>query len=172
VTTLDRLQPLGDDAIRMIVETPRGSNIKLKYEPALGLFTVSRALPLGMSYPFDWGFVSGTRSEDGDPLDALALQSSATYPGVMLPCRALAVVDVEQNGKGGKRVQNPRLILMPNWHDQLGELEKVKDLPKRLKAEIELFFLSTTFFTDKQAKIAGWRGSKAAMQVLRASITS
>ena len=173
MTLLDRLQPIGEGGeIRMIVETPRGSNIKLKYEPSLGLFTVSRALPLGLNYPFDWGFVPGTQSQDGDPLDALALHDAATYPGVLLPCRALGIVDVEQTGKSGKREANPRLILMPTWHDRLGELEKVKDLPNRLKAEIEQFFLNTTFFTDKDAEITGWRGPKAAMKVLRETSTA
>ncbi|MDQ6703822.1 MAG: hypothetical protein M3Z96_12400 [Pseudomonadota bacterium] len=43
------LQPYGDNRqLRMIVETPRGSNIKLEYEPELRAFTVSRALPLGL----------------------------------------------------------------------------------------------------------------------------
>lgn len=170
MTSIDTLKAVSeDDEIRMIVETPRGSTIKLKYEPGLGLFTVARALPLGTSYPFDWGFVPGTRSDDGDPLDALALHDAATYPGVMLPCRTLGVVDVEQRGKGGKREQNPRLILMPTWHDRPGELEKAKDLPDRLKAEIEQFFLNATFFTTKDARITGWRGPKSAMKTLRAS---
>ena len=43
------LEPYGDNRqLHMIVETPRGSNIKLEYEPGLGAFTVSRALPLGL----------------------------------------------------------------------------------------------------------------------------
>lgn len=52
----------------------------------------------------------------------------------------------------------------------LGELEKAKDLPNRLKAEIEQFFLNATFFTNKDARITGWRGPKSAMKTLRASI--
>jgi inorganic pyrophosphatase len=86
----ERLEPFdahGD--LRMIVETPRGSNIKLKYDSQLELFTVSRALPLGLAYPFDWGFGPGTRGEDGDPIDALALHDCASYPGILQPCRAL-----------------------------------------------------------------------------------
>src|SRR5204863_454587 len=68
-------------------ETPRGSNIKLDYEPEMRAFTVSRALPLGLVYPYDWGFIPGTNGEDGDLIDALAVHDGATYPGVILPCR-------------------------------------------------------------------------------------
>jgi inorganic pyrophosphatase len=45
---------------------------KLSYDPDLEVFTVTRALAVGITYPFDWGFIPGTIAEDGDPLDALA----------------------------------------------------------------------------------------------------
>ena len=45
--SLIELSPYGKNGeMRMVVETPRGSNIKLEYEPKLRAFTVSRALPL------------------------------------------------------------------------------------------------------------------------------
>jgi inorganic pyrophosphatase len=70
---LTRLDPFDDDHIlRMVVETPRGASVKLTYAPDLGSFTVTRALALGITYPFDWGFIPGTTADDGDPLDALA----------------------------------------------------------------------------------------------------
>ena len=49
--------PAFDDEgeLRVIVESPKGSNIKLKYEPTLGVFRIKRGLPLGLAYPFDWG---------------------------------------------------------------------------------------------------------------------
>jgi inorganic pyrophosphatase len=78
---IDAFSPDGE--LRMIVETPRGSAVKLKYEPELKAFTISRAMPLGVTYPFDWGFIPDTEGEDGDPLDALAIHDSATYPGVI-----------------------------------------------------------------------------------------
>jgi inorganic pyrophosphatase len=159
--------PFGDDAeLQMIVETPRGSSVKLKFEPKLEIFTVARALPLGLTYPFDWGFIPGTEGEDGDPIDALALHDASTFPGVLLPCRALGV-EIDQRGKNGGREANPRLILMPVWHDRLGEMEKAAELPQRLKQEIEQFFLSATFFTGKDARLKGWRGPKAAEKLIR-----
>jgi inorganic pyrophosphatase len=42
----------------MIVETPRGSAVKLKYEPELKAFTISRAMPLGV---LDWTNVLSPR---------------------------------------------------------------------------------------------------------------
>src|ERR1700758_4458903 len=62
-----------DGTLRVIVETPRGSNVKLKYDQSCRTFTVSRALVAGLSYPFDWGFVPGTQGDDGETLDALAI---------------------------------------------------------------------------------------------------
>jgi inorganic pyrophosphatase len=164
---LAKLAPFDkDDALQMIVETPRGSGVKLVYDPQTRVFTVKRALAVGISYPFDWGFIPGTEGEDGDPVDALALHDNATYPGVVLPCRPLGVVDVSQAGEHG-REQNPRVILIPTWHDRMGDLEKASGLPDRLKQEIEQFFLSATFLTGKDARIEGWRGPNAVMQLVK-----
>jgi inorganic pyrophosphatase len=166
---LSQLDPFEqDDILRIVVETPRGATIKLTYEPDLMTFTVTRALALGISYPFDWGFIPGTIADDGDPLDALAVHDSATYPGVILPCRPLGVVDVTQKGKRG-REDNPRLIVMPIWHDRLGDFEKASGLPDRLKKEIEQFFVSATFFTGKDVRIEGWRGPKAALRLIEST---
>jgi inorganic pyrophosphatase len=76
-----------------VVECPRGSAVKLKYEPRLGAFTVSRALPLGLTI-LSTGFIPGTLAADGDPLDALALHDVGAYPysmtkGAYMPLRAL-----------------------------------------------------------------------------------
>jgi hypothetical protein len=91
----------------MVVETPKGSLVKLEYDEQLGHFTISHGLALGITYPFDWGFVPGTLGEDGDPIDALAIHDAATYQGVIMTCKALGVVDVEQKAKKG-RISNPR----------------------------------------------------------------
>ena len=81
----------------VVVESPRGSALKLKYEPRWNAMTVSRPLILGVTFPFDWGFVPSTTGADGDPLDALVFWDVSSYPGVVLPCRAIGVLQVEQN---------------------------------------------------------------------------
>jgi inorganic pyrophosphatase len=102
-------------------------------EVKLGAFTVAHSLPLGLSHPFDWGFVPSAQAPDGDPLDILILHEASTYPGVVLPCRPLGVVEMDQEEKEGERERNDRVIVLPAWHDRVGELEHPSDLPTRLR---------------------------------------
>jgi inorganic pyrophosphatase len=59
--------------LNVVVDTPQGSRNKFKYDEELGYFKVSKALPLGAVFPFDFGFLPSTCGEDGDPLDILVL---------------------------------------------------------------------------------------------------
>jgi inorganic pyrophosphatase len=167
MTKLNNLEPFDKDGhIRMVVETPRGSTVKLEYDTESARFAVSHGLALGVSYPFDWGFVPGTIAEDGDPIDALALHENTTYPGVILTCTAVGVVDLEQKSKKG-RIANPRLILRPIWYERMDAVEDATKLPKKLREQLEQFFVSATFFTGKEPKIIGWRGPAAAKSLIR-----
>jgi len=99
----------------------------------------------------------------GDPLGILILHEASTYPGVVLPCRPLRVVEMDQEEQGCKRERNDRVIAMPAWHDRVREFENASDLPERLREEIEQFFLSTTFFTAKKPEILGWKGPERSL---------
>jgi inorganic pyrophosphatase len=168
MASLARIPAHGDNgALQVVVECPRGASMKLKYDDRLEAFTIVRAMPLGLTYPFDWGFIPGTLAADNDPLDALVIHDSATYPGVVLPCRAIGLVEVTQDGPKGKRIHNDRIIARPLWQDRMGDLADVKQMPARLRQEIERFFLSAVFFTDKKAKIRGWRGGHQAAAAIR-----
>ena len=79
------------EGVLVVVETPAGSRVKLKLDPELGHVTVSRPLPLGLHYPFDWGFIPSTKAEDGDPLDVLIWLDEPTFPGCLVTVRPVAV---------------------------------------------------------------------------------
>jgi len=152
-----------DGAIHVVVESPRGATVKLKYEPALGVMTVARALPLGLAYPYDWGFVPGTAAADGDPVDAMIVWDAASYPGTVVRCRAVGVVRLEQDRKGGGgRIRNDRLILLPVKYERGAPVEDADDLPRRLREELEQFFLMTVVFGKKNPRVLGWGGAAEA----------
>ena len=153
-------------ALRVVVEAPRGSSLKLEFDPKLRLFTISRELPLGVAYPFDWGFVPGTCGDDGDPLDAMVLHHQPSYPGVVLPCRILGMVEIDQREQKSKRVTNNRIIATPNWHEALSTLEEVRDLPICVRKQIEQFFVSSVAFMGKELVVRGWASSKKAKQFI------
>jgi Inorganic pyrophosphatase len=54
-----------DHAVNIVIESPRGSTVTLKYDPNFEVFTLSRPLADGPVYPYDWGFVPSTRASDG-----------------------------------------------------------------------------------------------------------
>jgi inorganic pyrophosphatase len=166
---IDRLRPTaGEGEIHVLVESPAGATTKIKWEPALGLFTLSRPLPLGQAYPHDWGFVPGTKAADGDPLDALVLSEGTTYPGLVIRARPIGIVLLEQNAEGGGRERNDRLVTVA-CSAARREVQDTSDLTRRIQEEIEQFFLNVTFFEPKEAVILGWGGPEEAWKQVRSS---
>ncbi len=156
-------------AVRVVIESPRGATVKLKYDSALRAMGHSRPLPLGLAYPYDWGFIPGTRAQDGDPLDALIYWDVESFPGVVVPCRAIAVVRLEQDSKTNGRVRNDRILAVPVKHSRGDLIASPDDLPARVKDEIAQFFLSTIFFEPKNPRLLGWGGPEEAGKLVDAS---
>jgi inorganic pyrophosphatase len=156
------LPPRDDSgALHVVVESPRGTRTKLKYSPTLRTFVLSRPLVLGVAYPYDWGFVPGTRAPDGDPVDAMIVADVGTFPGVVVCCRPLAVLRIEQNAKhGGGRVRNDRIVAEPT-----GVRRASGGLAEAVREELEAFFVSTTLFEGKDVRLLGW-GDPAAAEAL------
>jgi len=157
MATLDQLPSHDADGnLRVVIETPRGATTKLKYDPELGVFVHSRALTLGLSYPYDWGFVPSTRAEDGDPLDVMVVHDATSFPGVVIACRPLALLLVTQRKAGGnpdQRVRNDRVIAVPARDQRLARQTR---LDERVKAELERFFEAAVWFSEKEARMEGW----------------
>ena len=158
------------DVFRVIVESPRGASAKLKFDPACDAMTLSRPLPSGLTYPHDWGFIPGTRMADGDPLDAMLLWDTPSFPGVVIPCRALGVVKIDQRkAKGSGRERNDRVMAMPLKAPRFDHLREVRNLSARSKEELEQFFIHVTALEDKDIRIEGWAGPAAAIRLIRKS---
>ena len=156
------------DVFHVVVESPRGSSIKLKYDPELGAMSISRPLAAGVAYPFDWGFVPSTQAEDGDPVDAMLYWDVATFPGVVVPCRALGVIQIEQNRSDSRgRARNDRILALPVHARREHELRSAMALPRRMRDELEHFFIATTALEGKDAKILGWAGPDDALALLK-----
>jgi inorganic pyrophosphatase len=161
-----------DDTFHVIVESARGSTLKLKYEARWDVMSVSRPLPLGLTFPYDWGFVPSTRAADGDPLDAMLLWDVASYPGVVVPCRAIGVLHVEQNRVDhdrSSRIRNDRIMSIPVDTRREQAITTLEQLPARVRQELEQFTMAATALEGKDVRIVGWGDAAAALTLVRES---
>lgn len=163
---LDKLPALQDGKVHVVVEASRGMTAKCKYDPRRGLFVLGKPLPHGLAYPFDWGFVPGTRAEDGDPLDALVLHDAACPVGCLIECDPLAVLEIEQQEKGKKKQRNDRFLLRPA-SDQTVSKDALTD---RMKRELEQFFEGVVLGQGKTLTLLGWKDDVAALRAIKASV--
>ena len=164
---------VGGTTFRVVVESPRGSAAKLKFDPTMEVMTLSRPLTMGVTYPFDWGFIPGTAASDGDPLDAMLLWDTPTFPGVVIPCRALGVVQVDQRkARGGGRERNDRVVAIPLKAPRFEQFRTVRDVPRRIRRELEEFFVQVTALEGKDVKILGWTGPEAVVRLIKRSTTT
>src|SRR5215217_7190301 len=95
--------------INAVVETPKGSRNKYVYDEETDTMKLKKALPAGMVFPFDFGFIPSTIAEDGDPMDILVLTDAPTFAGCLVECKVLGIIKVEQKKKG-ELVRNDRVI--------------------------------------------------------------
>lgn len=163
--SLDRL-PTWDEkgVLNVVVESPRGSGVKLKYDPQLGAMTLSRPLPLGVVFPFEFGFAPQTRAGDGDPLDVAVLMDVGTFPGVVLRCRPVGVVRASQKAQDGSdaRVRNDRLVAIAVDDRRRAHVKEAADLSARERDEIERFFVAAVALEGKDLELLGWGDARAA----------
>jgi inorganic pyrophosphatase len=154
--------------VHVVVETPRGARAKVKWEPGLGAMKLTKPMMLGLEFPYDFGFIPSTHAEDGDPLDALVIHEAATWPGLVIACRAAGVVKVRQREKHKRQwVRNDRIIAIPE-EDQRGEaITDARDLAKPMREQLEKFFVASVALKEKELDFLGWGGPAEAEGLIR-----
>jgi inorganic pyrophosphatase len=152
-------------SVNIIIETPRGSTQKYALDKKTGLFKLKKIMPTGMIFPFDFGFIPETIGEDGDPLDAMIISEFASFPGCIIECRSIGVLEAEQKSKKEK-VRNDRYFFIPKLSKQFEHIESLNDIPKNQLKEIEEFFIQYNKIDGKEFHILGIESPKSAIKLL------
>ena len=127
--------------VHAVVETPRGSRAKLKFDPKLGAFTLANPLPI---------------------------HDAATYPGLVLTCKPIGVLEVLQSSKG-KKETNDRVFVVPDRSPFERDLQDIRRLPSRAIQKSEKFFEATNALEAKTLKFLGWHGPAKAIKTIKKS---
>ena len=156
-----------DDAIlQVIIETPKGSRNKYAFEEEQRVFELKKVLPAGMTFPYDFGFVPGTKAEDGDPTDVLVLMDEPAFPGCVLKCRVIGIIEGEQGNKK-MRERNDRVVAIEKANHSFADIKHIDDLGKQFLLELQEFFVNYHQLSGEQYRVIAVKGPKEARKRIK-----
>jgi inorganic pyrophosphatase len=170
-TPLNELPALDPDSgcLNVVVDTPRGSRNKYKFDEAHGQWRLSKILPQGLSFPYNFGFVPSTQGEDGDPVDVLLLTDEPVFPGCVVPAQLIGVLEAEQT-EDAKTTRNDRFIAVVETRYNPAELHSLEEMGRQRLDEIVHFFVSYNEMEGRQFKPLARHGAGRAREVLEQAI--
>ena len=112
-----------------------------------------------MTFPYDFGFVPSTLAEDGDPTDVLVLMDEPAFPGCLLKCRCVGIIEGEQE-KGKKVERNDRIVAIEQANHSYAHIKRIDDLGKKFVKELEEFFVNYHKLSGKEYRILDVKGPR------------
>ncbi len=169
-TSVNALPAVDPDSGRLnvVVDTPKGSRNKYKFDEQSGQWKLSKVLPLGMSFPADFGFIPSTQGEDGDPVDVLLLMDEPAFPGCVVSARLIGVIEAEQT-EAGKTVRNDRLVAVVETLYNPAEYSSLDQVNRHRLDEIEHFFVAYNQMEGRQFQPLARRNADRAQRLLEAA---
>jgi len=151
------------EAFNVVIEIPAESDpIKYEVDKESGAVFVDRFLTTAMYYPCNYGYVPQTLAGDGDPVDVLVITPYPLHPGVVVPCRALGILKMEdESGVDGKVLAVPTSKIL-KMYDSWKSVDDIN--PMRLKAISHFFEHYKDLEEGKWVKVLDWEGVAAAHQ--------
>jgi inorganic pyrophosphatase len=119
----------------VVVEIPAGSRNKYEIDHVTGEVRLDRMLFTSTRYPYDYGFVKNTLSQDGDPLDALIMLDEPTFPGCVVSCRVIGMLNMTDEAGG-----DDKLLCVAAGDVRKSYLQDLNDVPAYELSEIKHFF--------------------------------
>lgn len=156
--------PIGERApeqVNVVVEIPRGSSNKVEYDPETGVFRLDRILYSPLYYPCEYGFIPGTHSPDGDPLDILVLSTQPTFTGCVMRARPVGVLKMSDD-----RGQDDKVLGVAADDPRFDGVSRLADVSSHLLTEIEHFFAVYKDLEQKEVDIQGWEPEQTALALI------
>jgi inorganic pyrophosphatase len=152
---------LAPEEFNVIIEIPMNADpIKYEVDKKSGALFVDRFMMTAMHYPANYGYIPRTVSADNDPVDVLVHTPFPLLPGVVVRCRAIGLLRMEDEAGG-----DAKLLAVPT--DKICPLfshwRSIADVPEIRLRQIQHFF---EHYKDleggKWVKVVGWVGIEEA----------
>jgi inorganic pyrophosphatase len=167
-----KLKPVDADdkqLLRVVIETPKGSRNKFAFDQQEHIFELKKVLPAGMAFPYDFGFVPSTKADDGDPVDVLVLMDEPAFPGCVLSCRPIGVIEGEQIQENKEPIRNDRIVAVEKEAHSWADIDTIDDLGKHFLRELEDFFVQYHQLSNKKYRVLEVKGPGHARKLVKSS---
>ena len=151
------------EVVEIVVEIPRGSRNKYEFDEEAHVYRLDRVLSSAVFYNFDYGFIEGTRADDGDHTDALLIIDEPTFTGCRVWARPVGVLEMRDD-KG----VDFKVLCVAEADPNQAHVEALEDVRPHRLVEIEHFFETYKMLEDKTVDVLGWRDRPRALEILRA----
>jgi inorganic pyrophosphatase len=148
--------------IQALIEIPKGSRNKYEFDHACGVIRLDRVLYSSVHYPTDYGFITGTLSSDGDPLDLLVVTDEPTFPGCFVRARPVGTLDM-MDEKG----EDEKILAVPQDDPRFGGVRQLSDLGEHWPREIAAFFRTYKELQGLQTEVRNWHDVDVAWRIIR-----
>ncbi len=153
------------EQVNVVIEIPQGSLIKYEMDKESGMIMVDRFAFTTMGYPANYGYVPGTMSGDGDPVDVMVLSMYPIQPGAFIAAIPIGMLEMEDEaGVDAKVIAVPPLKVDPFF----GKYQTIEEVEDSIKERIMHFFNHyKELEKNKWVKVTGWKGKGAAIEEVR-----
>jgi inorganic pyrophosphatase len=163
--------PIGPNApeeVRTIIEVPKGSSNKYRYYPKAEAFRYDRTLYSPLFYPYDYGWICGTKSPAYDrPLNCLVIAKNPTFTGCMVEARPIATLRMSDD-KG----YDPKILCVAVNDPRLDGTIVKADLSDHTLIEVQHFFEIYQALERGEVKIDGWADTAETYELIRSAMVS
>jgi inorganic pyrophosphatase len=150
------------ELLNAVIETVRFSRSKIDFDAKLGVYRFHDLLPVGMVFPFHFGFIPSTLGEDGDPLDIVVVTEATLATGCVVSARLVGVIEAEQMEPRKAAERNDRLIAVADGDHSQKHIREFENFQPGLVDELERFFSVYANFKGREWKPVRRGNSKKA----------
>jgi inorganic pyrophosphatase len=145
-----------------------GAPVKYEIDKDSGAVFVDRVVNTPMFYPCNYGFVPNTLHADGDPTDVLVICDFPLQPGVVIRCRPVGVLKMEDDGGMDDKLIAVPVVKVDPFQAHINDLD---DIPQKTRDRIKHFFEHYKDLEEgKWVKVIGWGHRAEAEEILATSL--
>jgi inorganic pyrophosphatase len=153
--------------INVLIEIPAGSKNKYEFDKDMNAMALDRVLSSSVQYPYDYGFIPNTLGNDGDPLDGMVMMDQPTFPGCVIACRPIGMLEMIDGGD-----RDEKILCVPDKDPRYANVTSLKDIPQHRLDEISEFFKTYKNLEKKVTEILGWKDVDTVMPLVQECVAA